>query len=237
MDEELTRQRAVPIRTARLIYFLKSYALALRKELDAFTEESECYHHASVHLSESDRVACVRIEFKVAAQLDEPSVFPDLPEPQEEITFKQNSVEIYRPCKTYGDMLSWSNIQTTLDADEIIVEILGQRFKGSTNIPHPGQIYRHRKHDPPLFWHEYEVIWVVESGTTGRPLEGLYTYATHTETGDAYALSQSLVGGDDSFWVEPRLNEKHVLYRSTRSRSYWLRPLDMFMDGRFTLTA
>lgn len=32
--------------------------------------------------------------------------------------------------------------------------------------PQPGQIYRHRKHDPDNGkWHEYEVIGLVEAGT------------------------------------------------------------------------
>ena len=103
-------------------------------------------------------------------------------------------------------------------------------------VPRPaaGQIYRHRKHDPNAGkWHEYEVIAVVNAGSPPRDAEGLYTYATHTESGKAHGLLAK--GGFRNWWCTPVLNECCVLYRSTKGKNRWLRPLSMFTDGRFTL--
>ncbi|MEM9947989.1 MAG: hypothetical protein AAF810_18275 [Cyanobacteria bacterium P01_D01_bin.36] len=110
-------------------------------------------------------------------------------------------------------------------------------INGQTALnPAPGQIYRHYKHNPAAEkWHEYEVIGIVEAGPPTHAAESSYTNATHTETGQVYGLLKSLRSDSELWWCTPGLNDRCVLYRNTKNKTRWLRPLNDFVDGRFEL--
>ena len=107
--------------------------------------------------------------------------------------------------------------------------------------PAPGQIYRHYKHNPAAGkWHEYEVIVIVEAGA-GHHASSVDLTAVHTESGNHHdilsAAGSPTINHDDNwYWAFPELSEPHVCYKSTQDNShqYWLRPLSMFTDKRFT---
>ena len=113
-----------------------------------------------------------------------------------------------------------------------------------TKEPKPGQIYRHRKHDPTADkWHEYRVIAIVQPGgeDTGhnyffRPWRQYRLHGSET----LHYLYTSI---DQAIYANPPLGAKCVAYENTNPREcepngrYWLRPLDEFTDGRFTLSS
>lgn len=113
----------------------------------------------------------------------------------------------------------------------------GERIVNQSSQPRPGQIYQHRKHDPGNGkWHEYEVVGVVSPPPEGpRYMTTMFLMGscTHTESGDVYQLR----GCRNKIYADPPVDCPHVAYKSTEDASgkIWLRPLDMFMDGRFTL--
>lgn len=102
--------------------------------------------------------------------------------------------------------------------------------------PQPTQTYRHRKHDPAAgHWHEYEVVAVVcppsenPRSVTNFEITGSFT---HTETG----IVHRLIGARNGVYSDPPVHEPHVAYINTKEREKrWLRPLRMFVDGRFAL--
>lgn len=108
--------------------------------------------------------------------------------------------------------------------------------------PTPGQICRHRKHDPAAGkWHEYRVVGIVQPfpETPGEGMRTSFLLPTvyrHTETDHKHVLT----GCGTSIFTHG-IEEAHVAYKSTRPDlcdpewRWCLRPLDMFMDGRFTL--
>ncbi len=103
--------------------------------------------------------------------------------------------------------------------------------------PKPGQIYRHKKHDPSNGeWHEYEVICLVEAGSNGDENSPRYFTSEHTEIGQWYDILPALDGSNKS-WAWPAVQKPHVCYSNTQDNSgkTYLRPLEMFMDGRFKL--
>lgn len=108
--------------------------------------------------------------------------------------------------------------------------------------PTPGQIYRHRNHDPDnCKWHEYEVICIVESGTGYQDSPAYFT-AMNTDTlgtHDILPAAGSLTADPDDArnWAWPEVEERHVAYRNTKDNKVWLRPLIEFMDGRFALVS
>ncbi|MEO0434760.1 MAG: hypothetical protein AAF151_24015, partial [Cyanobacteria bacterium J06656_5] len=114
----------------------------------------------------------------------------------------------------------------------------------SVLTPVPGQIYRHYKHNPAAGkWHEYEVIAIVEAGTGLHTLRASCT-AVHTELGNYHDILTAVENSTTKHngtrhWASPELSEPHVCYKSTRDNNdkYWLRPLSMFTDKRFTLVS
>lgn len=140
---------------------------------------------------------------------------------------------------------------------EAIIRGLAQDFEGSSSIanqiewwkqhlgqafPTPGQIYRHRQHDPDAgHWHEYKVVAIVLSFTQGVVNNQLATHFYYpgsyrnTNTERLHTLTSC---GSKVF---SNVSEPHVAYKNTRPNQRdlgWvncLRPLDEFMDGRFTL--
>ena len=111
-----------------------------------------------------------------------------------------------------------------------------------TKDPTSGQVYRHRKHAPAAGkWHEYRVVCVVLPGP-GLEDSPRYFTAEHTETGNWHDIipaagSPTAKSGDARNWAWPEVEQAHVCYKNTRDDSgkCWLRPLDEFNDGRFTL--
>ena len=99
-----------------------------------------------------------------------------------------------------------------------------------------GQVYQHRKHDPANGkWHEYRVIEIVS------PSDGLGAISTHfflqpcsythTENGEHY----DLIGCRDKIYSSPPVDRLHVAYVNTKNEDErWIRPLETFIDGRFT---
>ncbi|NEZ63540.1 hypothetical protein D0962_12225 [Leptolyngbyaceae cyanobacterium CCMR0082] len=110
--------------------------------------------------------------------------------------------------------------------------------------PSPGQIYRHYKHNPAAGkWHEYEVVVIVEAGQ-GFHASPAYFTAIHTESGSYHDILPATENSTtkhtgNKHWAFPELSEPHVCYKSTQDNSdkYWLRPLSMFTDKRFTLVS
>lgn len=105
----------------------------------------------------------------------------------------------------------------------------------------PGQIYRHHKHDPAADkWHEYEVICLVDAGP-GLQDSPAYFTAVHASTQHWHDIlpatgSPTATSDDTRHWAFPEVDERHVAYRNTqRSEEVWLRLLNEFIDGRFTL--
>ena len=103
--------------------------------------------------------------------------------------------------------------------------------------PSPGQIYRHYKHNPAADkWHEYRVIAIIEPGDSGGEIcDPLPIMAKHTETGILHSISKECI--TQKHWSIPVIKDRSVLYQSTKAEKYWLRPLSIFTDGRFTLVS
>ena len=95
-----------------------------------------------------------------------------------------------------------------------------------------GQIYRHRNHNPAMGrWHEYKIIGIVKTGPGPQDSPDYFT-AVHTETGKWHDI---LPGEGNKFWAFPEVDQLHVCYENIHNKKRWLRPIGMFMDGRFTL--
>ena len=106
-------------------------------------------------------------------------------------------------------------------------------------MPTPGRVYRHRKHDPPDHWHEYEVVGIVEPWPKDPSKKRDRTHwifehqYRHTTTGELMTLTGC------ARWVYADVDELHVVYRNTRPDLcdpdwvHCLRPLAEFVDGRF----
>lgn len=115
-------------------------------------------------------------------------------------------------------------------------------FKESPVLqPQPGEIWRHRKHNPndPSAWHEYKIIGVSSGPHAHRWGEAMQPWkaAKDTETGDLLTLAYS---GHEAFLMIGSfvmVKQLYVIYQSIVPEvdsTIWARPLDMFMDGRFT---
>jgi hypothetical protein len=108
--------------------------------------------------------------------------------------------------------------------------------------PYPGTIWRHRKHNPPDHWHEYMVIGVNSPGPspdnacqyfTCRDAETLELWDV-AANGEGTWLYQCYQREDGKIiWRDVPT----VVYKSTQNLLAlpWVRPLDEFLDGRFTL--
>jgi hypothetical protein len=107
--------------------------------------------------------------------------------------------------------------------------------------PKEGEIWQHRKHDPARGnLHQYKIICLTEPGHGPQDAPAYFT-AIHTETGqwlDVMPAEGSAQSAPDDHrnWLFPPKNEPFVIYKAVHDDSgiCWARPLDMFMDGRFS---
>ena len=131
---------------------------------------------------------------------------------------------VVRDINQFGEILIEGRYSTVwVDSTNLIPD--------QENNPTPGQIY----------WHEYRVVCVVLPGP-GFEDSPRYFTAEHAGTGNWHDIipaagSPTAKAGDARNWAWPALPQAHVCYQSTRDDSgkCWLRPLDEFTDGRFTL--
>lgn len=100
---------------------------------------------------------------------------------------------------------------------------------------------QHRKHDPENGkWHRYRVIAIVQPGEVSPEDIELRSSSDKFRHTDSESLHTLVTQGYGDLKADPPLAVPHVAYENTHTElrdsrwAYCLRPLDEFMDGRFT---
>ena len=103
--------------------------------------------------------------------------------------------------------------------------------------PYPGTIWRHRKHNPPDHWHEYQVLGVNLAGPCGEGAHQNFTAqdSTTLELWDVAVAPSGCWLYQQKDGLPIWRDEPTVCYTSTKDNLArpWVRPLSEFLDGRF----